>query len=272
VITAILKGNKSNSVFTAAIAPIWQKIRVLGVVLVAALALSGCVQYDLGVNVDGEHRGTIVQRIQLGEQLTSFSKSTVEQWLESVKKRSRELDGKIQRVSPQETIVTIPFASGKELEEKFNRFFNPVDRANAEVAQAELADLPKISSHLKVNQGNFIFLIRNQLTYDVDLRSLGVASKEGAVLISPGSLINLDFSVRSPWGGKNVAGKSDAIAPEAINQGKQTIWHLQPGQINHLEFVFWLPSPIGIGALIISLLVALGIFLKGKGFLVKSNA
>jgi hypothetical protein len=268
VITAILKGNKSKN---RAIAPIWQKMRVLGVALLAALALSGCVQYDLGVNFDGEHRGAIVQRIQLGEQLTSFSKSTIQQWLESVKKRSRELDGRIQRVSPQETIVTIPFASGKELEEKFNRFFNPAEQANAEVAQAELADLPKISSHLKVSQGNFIFFIRNHLNYDVDLRSLGVASKEGAVLISPGSLINLDFSVRSPWGGKNVSGKSDAIAPEFINQGNQTIWHLQPGQINHLEFVFWLPSPIGIGALIIVLFVALGIFLKGKGFLVRGK-
>jgi hypothetical protein len=42
------------------------------------------------------------------------------------------------------------------------------------------------------------------------------------------------------------------------------MWTLKPGQLNHLEAVFWLPSPLGIGTLVIVLLVLGGFYLKYK--------
>jgi hypothetical protein len=54
-------------------------------------------------------------------------------------------------------------------------------------------------------------------------------------------------------------------APLLLNvdlNGKQVIWTLKPGEINQLEAIFWVPSPIGIGTVIIILITALGIYLK----------
>ena len=53
-----------------------------------------------------------------------------------------------------------------------------------------------------------------------------------------------------------------AIVPESYLEGKQLVWKLKPGEINYLEAVFWIPSPVGIGAVIIALFVAAGISLK----------
>ncbi len=239
-------------------------IRTLFTILLSALLLSGCVQYDLGVNFEGEHRGEIVQHIKLGEQLTSFSSATAQEWLNSIEQRARQLQGKTQRVSQQEIIVKIPFYTGEELEEKFNQFFNPIQKS-AQTADTA-ANLPDIKSSLSVSQSNLIFFVRNQLIYDLDLRSLGVLSDSDKIIISPGSLFDLEFSLKTPWGARNIDTDAHAVSPAISHHGQQLVWMLQPGQLNHLEVVFWLPSPLGIGALIIILFVAGGIFLKNKVF------
>ncbi len=101
---------------------------------------------------------------------------------------------------------------------------------------------------------------RNRLRYDLDLRSLGVLSSDGNVLISPGSLISLEFRLKTPWGARSVA--SDKTIPQLRQEGGELIWQLVPGEVNHLEAVFWLPSPLGIGTLVIVFLVLLGTYLK----------
>ena len=242
------------------------RLRVLWVILLASLLLSGCVNYEVGVNFEGEHRGKIVQHIQLGEQLTNFSNSQAQEWVKSIERRAQQLQGKTKRLSNQDIIVTIPFNSGEELESKFNQFFNPVVKKNSPSNTVETINLPKFDSKFHLNQGNFLFWQRNQLSYDLDLRSLGVLSANGNIIISPGSLLDLQFSLETPWGAKSIEKADDAITPEVYDDGHQLVWTLKPGQLNHLEAIFWLPSPLGIGTFVIVLLVLGGFYWKYKSF------
>src|SRR4028118_20140 len=225
--------------------------------------VTGCVQYDVGVNFESQTRGEIVQHIKLGERLTSFSSETVGEWLKSVERRVRSLDGKTKRLSQTEVLVRIPFNNGAELQDKFNQFYNPIAQtAKSRVASPLETDLPKFESHLNVKQNNLLLVLRNRLSLELDLRSLSLLSSNGSLLLSPGGLLELDFSLNTPWGAKSIETVAGALVPESYQQGKQLVWKLKPGEINYLEAIFWIPSPVGIGALIIALFVAAGIALK----------
>ena len=225
--------------------------------------VTGCVQYDVGVNFESQTRGEIVQHIKLGERLTSFSSETVAEWLKSVERRVRLLDGKTKRLSQTEVLVRIPFNNGAELQDKFNQFYNPsAQTAKSRVASPLETDLPKFESHLNVKQNNLLLVLRNRLSLELDLRSLSLLSSNGSLLLSPGGLLELDFSLNTPWGAKSIETVAGALVPESYQQGKQLVWKLKPGEINYLEARFWIPSPVGIGALIIALFVAAGIALK----------
>ncbi|MBD3563034.1 DUF3153 domain-containing protein, partial [Planktothrix sp. FACHB-1355] len=202
--------------------------------------LTGCVQYDLGVTFKNTNSGELVQHINLKEKLAEFSKATVDQWLNSIESRADRLRGKTQRISDNELVVTIPFNNGEELAEKINQFFNPIDEKKAEAANSNYTDLPKINSHLTLNQGNFLLVVRNKLSYDLDLRSLAVISPEGKVAIDADSLFQLDFSLNTPWGASTAANAENAIVPASSANGHQLVWKLKPGEINHIEAVFWL--------------------------------
>jgi len=225
--------------------------------------VTGCVQYDVGVNFDSQTRGEIVQHIKLGEKLTSFSSETVGDWLKSVERRVRLLDGKTKRLSDREVLVSIPFNNGTELEDKFNQFYNPIAQtAKSRVASPLETDLPKFESHLSVKQNNLLLVLRNRLSLELDLRSLSLLSSNGSLLLSPGGLLELDFSLNTPWGAESIETVVGALVPASYEQGKQLVWKLKPGEVNYLEATFWIPSPVGIGALIIALFVAVGIALK----------
>jgi len=225
--------------------------------------VTGCVQYNVGVNFESQTRGEIVQHIKLGERLTSFSGETVAEWLKSVERRVRLLDGKTKLLSPTEVLVRIPFNNGAELQDKFNQFYNPIAQtAKSRVASPLETDLPKFESHLNVKQNNLLLVLRNRLSLELDLRSLSLLSSNGSLLLSPGGLLELDFSLNTPWGAKSIETVAGALVPESSQQGKQLVWKLKPGEVNYLEAIFWIPSPVGIGALIIALFVAAGIALK----------
>ena len=228
--------------------------RLVWIILLASL-LSGCVQYDVGVNFDNPHRGEVVQHIKLGERLMSFSGNSAIEWLNSIERRTQQLQGKTKR-SSQEITVSIPFNNGAELEEKFNEFFNPYGKKDDVTSTA--VELPTISSHLSLTQNNLLFFLRNRLSYDLDLRALSLISTQG-ILVGSDELLELKFSLNTPWGARSIE-SNNAILPEKI--GRQLVWTLKPSQLNHLEAVFWLPSPIGIGAVVIALVVAAGIYLR----------
>ncbi|MBC1240721.1 DUF3153 domain-containing protein [Nostoc sp. 2RC] len=246
--------NRMNRVF-----PIQNPI--LWLVLLTSLLLSGCVKYDVGLNFNNSNSGQLVQHIKLGEQLTSFSGDYVYEWLNSIERRTKKLEGKAQRISPEEIIVTIPFSSGSELQEKFNQFFNSrANQASEPVQSQSDSELPKIESNIILEQNNFLLLVKNRLIYDLDLRSLSLISNKGNVLANAGSILDLEFALKTPWGAKNLTQTETAIEPE--KNGNQLLWKLQTGELNHIEAVFWLPSPLGIGGFLIILFVWGGFYLR----------
>ena len=246
--------------------------RALWIIALAALMLSGCVHYDVGINFDNPNRGEIVQHIRLQDPLTTLSNGALRQWVDDLDRRAHQLQGRTQRVSDREIILIIPFTSGNDLETKFNKFLNPTIASDLPTTRQPELELPDFTSQLKVSQNNFFFVQRFHLSYDLDLRSLGLAASNGNLLFSPDSLLELEFNLHTPWGARNlVATKSKgrsttAAAPTPVptvqQQGKDLIWTLNPGQINHLETVFWVPNPLGIGTVLIVLIVVLGTYLK----------
>ncbi|MFM2061837.1 MAG: hypothetical protein RLZZ507_1507 [Cyanobacteriota bacterium] len=228
-------------------------------IIFVSLMLSGCVKYDLGINFNNANNGELVQHIKLSEKLTSFSGDYVSEWLNSLARRARKLEGSAKRISPEEIIVKIPFSNGRELQEKFSGFFNYRTAQKSDPINTDV-EIPNISSNLMIQDNNFLLLSRNHLIYDLDLRSLSVLTSKGKVLTGTGSILNLDFSLQTPWGVQNIQQNEDFIQPE--KNGNQLIWKLKPGELNHVEVVFWLPNLLGIGAVVIILFVWGGFYLR----------
>ncbi|MGF1491674.1 MAG: DUF3153 domain-containing protein [Microcoleaceae cyanobacterium] len=254
-----------------------RRVGVFVALFLAATLLSGCVQSDIEVQFQDQTHGQIVQTIQLTERVSSLSPTAIDEWIRGLEHQVRQVHGRIKRVSNQTLEVTIPFYNGSDLEEKFNQFFNPPDPTRQTAKESEI---PAIASHLDLTQRNLFFALRNQLNLQLDLRSLSVLSAQDQVLIDSGDLLNLEFSLLTPWGttvvqssriqsSKNLVADSDALTVATKQSGKQTVWTLKPGEINQLSAVFWVPSPVGIGFVVIALFVALGILLRHRLFPLK---
>ncbi|ACB49464.1 unknown [Crocosphaera subtropica ATCC 51142] len=227
--------------------------------------LTGCVRYDVGVNFYEQHQGEIVQHIRLAQQLTSLSKTEANQWLNSLESRAKALQGKAKKVSDEEIIVRIPFSNGQELTDKFNHFFNPNYSKLASGLKVENPELVQLKAEMSIKQSNWIFFERNKLNIDVDLRALGVLSNQGNIIVSPGSLVDLEFVLNAPLRVRNLD-KTSNLNSESNPNYTQTSWQLEPGQINHIETSFWVPSYLGIGTVIIILVILLGFYAKHRHF------
>lgn len=239
----------------------WPKRLVLILFLFAALVLlSGCVRYDVGVEVRGQYQGQITQHIRLGEPLTNFSQREAQQWLQTLETRAKRLHGKARRLGEAELQVTIPFSNGQELRDRFNQFFNPTGPAQNTQTQnnAEPSTLVELAANLGFDQSNLLLLERDRLSLDVDLRSLGSLGNEQSVIVNAQDVLNLEFALQTPWGGRVPEQNQTPVQ----QRGALLVWQLLPGQINHLEAVFWLPSTLGLGTIAIVGLVAGGIILK----------
>ncbi|WP_157867449.1 DUF3153 domain-containing protein [Gloeothece citriformis] len=229
------------------------------------LLLTGCVRYDVGINFDSQHHGQIIQHITLGQQLTSLSQTEAQKWLNSIEQRAKQLQGKAKKISPQELIVSIPFSNGQDLADKFNQFFNPKPEKVTQKVSPENLDLVQLKSEMSVRQSNLLLLERNELTLSVDLRVLGVLSNQGNIIVSPGSLVDIDLALNTPWK-TQLIDPENGLSPQIKNEGKQLVWHLIPGQINRIEAVFWVPSWLGIGTVGIILFIISGFYLKYRHF------
>jgi hypothetical protein len=231
-------------------------------VLLLALSLSGCVNYDLGVKFNHTNNGELIQHIKLSQQLSGFSGDYIFEWLKTLESRAKNLQGSVKHISAQETIIKIPFTNGTELQEKFSVFFpNQENQDNQNTQNNNNQELADIAANLISTDNNFLLLSRHHLIYDLDLRSLAALTGKEDNLNTHNSLINLDFSLQTPWGVKNIQKTENAITPE--KNGNQVVWKLKPGKLNHIEAVFWLPNMLGIGTLIITLFVGIGFYLKG---------
>ena len=218
-----------------------------------AIGLSGCVKYDTGVNFSSLNYGEIVERIQLGEQLNSFNQQAVQTWIASIEQRTKQAEGKIERINDREFKIIIPFNSAQELVAKIDRYFNPTS--------TDREDRATFNAHMQINQSNFLIVVRNQLIYDIDLRSLSLKSSDPQATVAAQNFVDLDFRLQSPWGVQNSDAPGNIVGVKVADRN-QVHWQLKPGEINHIDAIFWLPNPLGIGAILISLISGGGYYLK----------
>ncbi|MGK7898932.1 MAG: DUF3153 domain-containing protein [Xenococcus sp. (in: cyanobacteria)] len=236
---------------------------LLPLVLCLLTLLTGCVRYDVGINFNSPYNGTLVQHIKIGEQLAKIGQSETSKWLKTVESRSRRLQGKIKYLNSQELVAIVPFNNGQELESKFNQLFNSNVPETSAVILEESGTLVKLGSGVTLQQSNLLFVERNHLDLTIDLRALDLLAQQNKIVIDPNSLLDLEFHLNTPWIAYNVS-NIDNLEPISTTQG--LVWQLQAGKLNHIEAVFWLPSPIGIGTAIIILVMILGFMLKYRRF------
>ncbi|MCC0176950.1 DUF3153 domain-containing protein [Waterburya agarophytonicola K14] len=237
---------------------------LLPVVLCLATLLTGCVDYDVGVKFTTPYQGEITQHIKVSDKLTSLAPGDSRKWLNSIEKRSRQLKGSINKLNSEELLLTIPFGNGAELAQKFNQLFQTSIVPNATIPQGK-ADLIQLNSQVSLKQNNLIFVERNTIDLAIDLRALDILTKQDKIAIATDSLADLEFQLDTPWIAYSIS-DLDYLQPIDSTLKKGLVWQLNPGEINHIKAVFWLPSPVGIGAAIIVLLMLLGFLLKYRHF------
>jgi Protein of unknown function (DUF3153) len=221
--------------------------------LLIAIVLSGCVKYDTSINFSSLNDGEIVEHIQLGDRLNSFSQDAVKKWVDSIERRTIQAQGRIEHLNDRELKVIIPFNNPQELVAKIDRYFNPP----ASDTQART----NLNSHMQIERSNFLLAVRNHLSYDIDLRSLSIAATDPKVSVAADNSVELNFSIQSPWGVKNGEMTSNVASVKKLSNDR-IIWQLKPGQIDRIEAIFWLPNPLAIGGLIISLISLAGYYFK----------
>ena len=118
----------------------------------------------------------------------------------------------------------------------------------------QIPGLSAIPLSLEVSQRNWLLASRIHLIYDLDLQSLSPWLTTAEDRGDP-----LTWRLQVPWGG--VALQPGSL-PATVIGPKELLWSLQPGQFHHIDVVFWLPNPIGLGTLGIVLLVLLGYSLR----------
>lgn len=243
--------------FTAWLLSLMRRQLAIGF-LAIAITLSGCVKYDTRVHFSSLGDGEIIEHIQLSSQLNSFSQAAVQTWLTSIEQRTIAEQGRLERLNDREFNVIIPFDHPQQLVTKVNRYFNP--DLNSESKS-------QFKAVMQIDRSNFLVVTRNHLVYDLDLRSIAAKSLSGKVAaanpkvsIGANNPIDLNFSLQSPWGIKNTGGNGSNISSDDKN--RQMTWQLKPGQTERIDAVFWLPNPLGIGAVTIGLISMAGYYLK----------
>ncbi|EKD06109.1 hypothetical protein SPLC1_S540540 [Arthrospira platensis C1] len=239
-------------------------MRVLIISCLVSLMLGGCVHSDIGIEFSDQTHGKIVQHIRLAEGVTNFGSDALDEWLPSLRRRAKLLNGKAKQLSNQEIEVTIPFYNGADLQKKFSAFFNPMTPPSSRSLPATEGQLPQFASDLRLKQNNLIFALRNRINLELDLTSLALVASEDNVIVGAENLIDLEFRLITPWGARVIGdGNPDSDSnPTTEENGKLVVWTLKPGEINRLEAIFWVPSPVGIGTAIIAVFAYFGFLLK----------
>ncbi|MEL6383834.1 MAG: DUF3153 domain-containing protein [Cyanobacteria bacterium J06626_18] len=225
----------------------WIKVCLRGIVLLGALLLVGCLQYDLDVQFDSQTHGQFLQQMHWrGGAIASEAK--LSPWLQFLTERTEAVGGKLKLLPDNGLEVTVPFNNGRDLEARFNQFFNPSE-----------ADIPftlpsgePIQAELALQQGNWVVAINNHIYLCIDLTAIPDLKETGLPLLQTAQLLEGKITLTTPWG-------VTASLPEIPSAGT---WSLTAGEVNQFEADFWVPSPIGIGAIAIGMLVAIGYGVK----------
>ncbi|MEL6601985.1 MAG: DUF3153 domain-containing protein [Cyanobacteria bacterium J06614_10] len=241
--------------------------RVLLFCLLLCPLLTGCVDYDLGIQFDSQTHGVITQTIHLSDRLLVLAEGSNENApsnlaFQTLSDRAEALSGKARQIDEDTLKITLPFGNGEQLVERFNAFYDSGDNG-PETATGMLATLPGVPSvqaHLSLSQKNYILALRCVLTYDLSIQSpesLGLGRN-----LSDLSWLNMDFHLVTPWGLAAQTLADDKTSEQPTLQGRTATWHLEAGQPHHIEAAFWTPSPIGIGAAAIALFCLAGYWVK----------
>jgi hypothetical protein len=239
--------------------------------------VSGCADYDLGINFYTETSGEIVQRLRLNDRLSSFTPVIADQWFDQLQDNAKTLQGYGQRLGTNEFEAHIPFSSGSDLTDKFNRLFQGA-LLTPEGEHRANGPIPRIGAEAHLSQLHRGLAVQNHLDLDLDLRTLGVLIAQGESLINSDRLFDLAFDLRTPWlveAAGYIVPVTDPIADPVVDpdnlvplplqqERNQVVWSLKPGEINHLEATFWLPSPVGLGAVLILALVIISSWLRAR--------
>ena len=237
----------------------WQTLGRFLLVGVMILGLTGCVDYDVGIQFDSQTHGTLTQTLHLDERFATLNTDATGQWLKQFERRARSLSGKVKRLDAETIRVSLPFNNGDELVAQYNRLFSDQETSLLN----DVPGLPRVSSSLSLEQDNRFVALRNHLVYNLDLRQLKNVSAPDQGVIRNLRVLDLKFHLVTPWGVQILdTNSADGSSEAPILQGRETVWQLRPGRINHIDVRFWIPSPIGIGALVIAALMGLGYLLK----------
>ncbi|MEO1349914.1 MAG: DUF3153 domain-containing protein [Cyanobacteria bacterium J06635_15] len=229
--------------------------------------LSGCIQYDVGIQFDSQTHGQLTQTIHLNDRVIALNPIEAQQWLTQLGETAQSLGGSITQPDDQTLTLAIPFNNGEQLVETFNRFFEQTPLSPF-IPAIDTGALPQPKSTLILQQRNRLLAIQNHLIYDLDLRDVVQPAIGDRGILSQLEALTLDFRLTTPWGIQSVAqpqGFQNTSTLFPTLQGNTARWSLIPGSLNHIDVVFWVPSPIGLGALAIILLVAVGYGVKYAG-------
>lgn len=204
------------------------------IVLVLALGLSGCVDYQLGIQFDSQTHGVLTQTLHLDERFVALNSEARQQWLQVFTQEARTFSGKVTSLEDGTLQIRIDFNNGADLVQKFNQLFAK------DGLMTQVPGAPPLLAHLELSQKNWGIALLNHLHADIDLSTLGNDSTIG------------DGGALDRWRTLNLSFQIDALAAETEQ------WPLVPGQLNTIDTMFWIPSPIGIGAVAIALLCAGG--------------
>lgn len=220
-------------------------LRVI-LVLVAVL-LTGCLQYDLDIEFDSQTHGQLVQQLHWRSGAIA-PRSASGDWLQVLTERTRAVGGKLRFIADDRLEITVPFNNGKELETRFNQFFGQPDQG----LPFTLPGGEPIQAALSIQQTNRLLAIYNHISLHVDLTAVPDLADTVLPLLQETQLFTGRITLTTPW---------ERRSPDQEGAAKRN-WSLVPGKVNQIEAEFWVPSPIGIGAVAIALLVTLGYGVK----------
>jgi hypothetical protein len=229
-----------------------KKIPVILTVIFLTFNLTSCVNYETGISFYNSTSGIISQHIKISEQLIRFSPDALNEWVRNIHQRAKKLNGKVIKEENGDFLLTIPFSNPQDLAKKFNNLLTPTgleERQN------------NISAKLEVTDNNFIVASRYNLNWTIDLQQLNVPTND-KVIIDSNSLLNLGLVLNSP----SEITLNQENSPQIKSNHNQLYWQLEPGKGNNLSVSLWLINPLGIGAIIITILAIFGYYLKYRKF------
>ncbi|MGF1535119.1 MAG: DUF3153 domain-containing protein [Elainellaceae cyanobacterium] len=242
-------------------------------ILVAVLALlaGGCLDTDVAIRFTDANHGQIEERIVLSDRLSQLDSDAMERWKSQIKQQVQQMGGTA-RESDGDLRLKVPFFNNRDLTDKFNRLVS-----GFEVGPQGLLSEPgqSIARFTATRDCNVLVAQRNRLSLDVDLRSLQQVSQAGMQLRQINGLLDgtLRLSAPSPVVEANEPSLLSCLFDGAANQltlnqsnnrsdSRALEWHIDPERANHLDVAFWVPNPLGVGAVLIAVLVGVGLILQ----------